>query len=578
MSIEKEIRIVGAKQAEADVRNVQSALDDFNKTVSKNRDATRLLDKATGGAVTQFQDLQKGIVQGAKGIKGLSVSFKGLKASIAATGIGLIVVALGTIVAYWDDIKKLVSGVSSETKRLLALQQEQVQATQDQYDNILATSNILKQQGKTEKEILQLKIKSTDESITALEAQLTTQKEIKKAQVETAERNSAILSGIVLMLTAPLALLLQTVDQVSNALGRESNLTGDFYEGIGNFVFDPEGLAEEADKSIEETEKALTKLKNRKAGFEINISNIEKTEADKRFAEKQKQYKKEFDAYKKHLEEMTQLTIDDIERLGQIRKSYNDKIAQQAVTDEATRIDIQRDLALKEIEELELSQGLKRNAILAVNTYYDNLEKELEIKNLEEKLKTELEFQEKERKFAQDTLDNTARLLGEETKLGKAALLAKQLLAAQAFLIDIGALKNKASIVSAEADLDAAKGGEAVASGLGETLKLGFPKAILPLIAYAATAAGVIGGIISAVKGTKKVAASVGGTSGATPQAQKPTFTPPAFNIVGQSDTNQLAEAITGQTQEPIKAYVVSNDVTTAQSLDRNIVEGATIG
>ena len=52
---------------------------------------------------------------------------------------------------------------------------------------------------------------------------------------------------------------------------------------------------------------------------------------------------------------------------------------------------------------------------------------------------------------------------------------------------------------------------------------------------------------------------------------------PPAFNVVGQSDTNQLASAIGGQSQQPIQAFVVSNDVTTAQSMDRNIVDGASI-
>ena len=85
--------------------------------------------------------------------------------------------------------------------------------------------------------------------------------------------------------------------------------------------------------------------------------------------------------------------------------------------------------------------------------------------------------------------------------------------------------------------------------------------------------------IKSAVSSTKSVASSVGGQSkGQTPSVEAPTISAPAFNIVGQSSTDQLAEAITGQTQEPIKAYVVSNDVTTAQSLDRNIVQGATIG
>ena len=52
---------------------------------------------------------------------------------------------------------------------------------------------------------------------------------------------------------------------------------------------------------------------------------------------------------------------------------------------------------------------------------------------------------------------------------------------------------------------------------------------------------------------------------------------PPAFNVVGTTGTNQLADAIGGQMGAPIQAYVVSGDVTTSQSLERNIVESATL-
>jgi len=51
----------------------------------------------------------------------------------------------------------------------------------------------------------------------------------------------------------------------------------------------------------------------------------------------------------------------------------------------------------------------------------------------------------------------------------------------------------------------------------------------------------------------------------------------PSFNVVGASPRNQLAEAIGGMTESPLKAYIVSSDVTTAQELDRKIVEGASI-
>ena len=52
----------------------------------------------------------------------------------------------------------------------------------------------------------------------------------------------------------------------------------------------------------------------------------------------------------------------------------------------------------------------------------------------------------------------------------------------------------------------------------------------------------------------------------------------PQFNIVGQGATSQLAGAIAQQEQQPVQAYVVSQDVTSAQSLENNIISGATLG
>ena len=44
----------------------------------------------------------------------------------------------------------------------------------------------------------------------------------------------------------------------------------------------------------------------------------------------------------------------------------------------------------------------------------------------------------------------------------------------------------------------------------------------------------------------------------------------PQFNTVGTSGFNQVAGSIADQNQEPIQAYVVSTDITSQQSLDRN--------
>lgn len=53
--------------------------------------------------------------------------------------------------------------------------------------------------------------------------------------------------------------------------------------------------------------------------------------------------------------------------------------------------------------------------------------------------------------------------------------------------------------------------------------------------------------------------------------------TPPSFNVVGASQTSQLADVIANANAKPMRAYVVASDVSTAQSLERNIVKGASL-
>ena len=98
---------------------------------------------------------------------------------------------------------------------------------------------------------------------------------------------------------------------------------------------------------------------------------------------------------------------------------------------------------------------------------------------------------------------------------------------------------------------------------------------------------GAAGIIASGFANVKQITASqepaapsfaTGGGGGVTVATPTAPSLPPAFNVVGASDTNQLAEAIGSQSQQPVQAYVVSNDVTTAQEMDRNIVKGASIG
>lgn len=52
----------------------------------------------------------------------------------------------------------------------------------------------------------------------------------------------------------------------------------------------------------------------------------------------------------------------------------------------------------------------------------------------------------------------------------------------------------------------------------------------------------------------------------------------PSFNVVGASELNQVAAAVAAQREEPVRAYVVASDVSTAQEMDRNILSEASIG
>jgi len=97
------------------------------------------------------------------------------------------------------------------------------------------------------------------------------------------------------------------------------------------------------------------------------------------------------------------------------------------------------------------------------------------------------------------------------------------------------------------------------------------------LIGYAAQAAGIIAAIKSATGAANSVAGTLGGGSASGGGAAAAQPQAPSFNIVGATETSQLAEAVGSQTQQPVQAYVVANDVTTAQSLENNIVEGATL-
>jgi len=196
----------------------------------------------------------------------------------------------------------------------------------------------------------------------------------------------------------------------------------------------------------------------------------------------------------------------------------------------------------KDLAELDRLKGTEEERLAIVKFYNDQ-----EIAADDIKSKAELQM-------AKQTFATVAGLLGENSKAGKAAAAA-------------AALINTYQGITAElATKTATPFGIALKiANIATIASIGF-KSVKDIMKTNPKATGGGGG--------GNPAAGAGGGGPAAPAA---TSIPPEFNTVGAGSTNQLADAIGGQSQQPIQTFVVANDVSTAQSLDRNIVTGATI-
>ena len=158
---------------------------------------------------------------------------------------------------------------------------------------------------------------------------------------------------------------------------------------------------------------------------------------------------------------------------------------------------------------------------------------------------------------AKGTLNSLAMIFGKESKAGKAAAIASTTI--ETLQSSISAFKSLSGIPVVGPTLGAVAAAGALATGFRTIKEITATK--LP------TVDGVGGG---------EGGGGRGGSSASYSMPSIPSL-PPAFNVVGTAGSNQLADAIGGQMGAPVQAYVVSGDVTTAQSLERNIVESATL-
>lgn len=167
----------------------------------------------------------------------------------------------------------------------------------------------------------------------------------------------------------------------------------------------------------------------------------------------------------------------------------------------------------------------------------------------------------------QDKLDTMSRVFGEETRLGKLALIAKQQLANMEQKIDGEVTAGKLVKAMAEGTTDYFK-------GLTSAASKPFPTNIPAVAGHIALALPLFMQLKQAFKSAKS------STGVSAPSVSAPSVSAPAFNVVGQADagSQMVAAAINENNSQPIKAYVVSGEVSSQQELERKANSTASIG
>ena len=366
-------------------------------------------------------------------------------------------------------------------------------------------------------------------------------------------------------------------------------------EGGLNFQKVEEKKTATAKNSAKERENQLKTLENFENKMLTDIANLNaKSEADKLKILKDGE-QKQLDAIKLSDAEKVkaQELLNEKYRLLAIKNEEDRAKAAKAVIDKYQReVDEMRDktgkvaLANQQADELKVLQDLYDKKLLTAEEFekakilladkYAILKKENDDKNAKEE--ADNTKADNDKKIAEEqavadakltinnmALDATIQGIGvlkmafEKNKGLQKALIIAESAAGIAKMI----INTKAANTATELKYALLPGGSALAKAENTIRNISTGIGIAANVAATAKALKALGGG-SAEKG------SVGseGGGGSAPQAN--------FNIVGQSDTNILAQTIANRQQQPIEAFVVGASVTRQQELDDNKIKNST--
>ena len=243
--------------------------------------------------------------------------------------------------------------------------------------------------------------------------------------------------------------------------------------------------------------------------------------------------------------ELIELTESQTEAENERAISEQEFLAEQ-IEGEYLRLEALKAVAEEEarLEEERLTK--KRNQYKEGTQAYVDANNELlsfQQENNQKQVELERDLQKSKQQLVSDALSNLVAIVGENTKFGKAI-----------------------AVVQAVRDTFAAA---------NTALKSAPPP--FNFISAAATVAAGIANVKSITSTQDPQAPSFASGGGGGGGASVSVPTPPQINTVGTSGINQLAETINEQSKQPMKAYVVSGEVTSAQSLERNAVKEASI-
>jgi hypothetical protein len=564
---------IGFSKDLVDSFNPDAKFNALSKSVGGVLDGFQAFEGALGLVGVESKSLQETMVrlqsvmalsQGLQGLMEAKDSFKqlgtvatdalkGIRTGLAATGIGLFLVALGTIVAYWDDIKAAVSGVTAEQQKLNEESHKNFETSKEQLSTLDAQDNVLKLQGKSEREILNLKIAKVNTAIELGKIELQNVIKTSKAEEEAAIKNYNLTKKIVdftldaalflpKLMLMPIDMAIKGANKVSEALGLGKLVSFDlsktlddmqsqFSGFIAGSIFNVEDMKAEGEKTRKELEKEVKGLENQRAGFQLALKDIDKKASED--AKKQRE-----DA----LKEEERLQKEHQEKYGNI-----ERLKTKSVLDAANeRIN-------KEKQETEFQKQQNELKAQANQEYLDKIKAQEEAANALKK---------RNRDFAIEmTLSGLSTIASLTELFGKKSEKA----ARRAFQIQKAANMATAIISTYQS---------ATAAYASQFTPVPDPSS--PVRGAIAAGMAVAAGLVNVAKiASQKFegGGSSGGGSAPAGAGGGGAVMTPNFNVIGSSGVNQLAQI----QQQPTRAYVVSGDVANGLSLERNRLQNATL-